>query len=178
MRQMLEGMISEIASKPSIKIMGVSTVSFNALDALSVSIHPSFFIQVPPTAEVQDDVHYLYIPGTDNLCIRFYPGGSAAKSHGLYFVDLYDRGARKAIAIPADFHFYLCRHGGPELPLLELHTIEAAFDRSVGGPEKIVVDEGMLCCLRMGNKEKFEFMVPCRTQARQATSSPWGEMRK
>jgi hypothetical protein len=122
-------------------------------------------------------VHYLYIPGTDNLCIRFYPGGSAAKSHGVYFVDLYDRGARKAIAIPADFYFYLCRHGGPELPLLELHTIEAAFDRSVGGPEKIVVDEGMLCCLRMGNKEKFEFMVPCRTQARQATSSPsWGEM--
>lgn len=44
MRQMLEGMISEIASKPSIKIMGVSTVSFSALDALSVSTHPSFFV--------------------------------------------------------------------------------------------------------------------------------------
>jgi hypothetical protein len=181
MRQMLESMISEIASQPPIKIMGVSTLSFNAPDALSVSIdvtHPSFFIQVPPTAEIQDDVHYIYIPGTDNLCIRFYPGGSAAKSHGVYFMDLYDRGARKAIAIPTDFHFYLCRHGGSELPLLELPTIEAAFDRSVGGLEKIVVDEGVLCCLRMGNKERFEFMVPCRTQARQATTSPWGDMRK
>ncbi|KAJ7163185.1 hypothetical protein C8R46DRAFT_1221971 [Mycena filopes] len=162
---------------------------------LKAKSRPGLTFGIPPDPQDRD-VLYIAIPKVSYLALRFYPGGTFAAQERLYCMDIYDKHAKTAIAIPSDWILLKQLDLGQELmeydsaadifyepppsfaPISEaprrvrLHTLESTFGQEPHVPGKFMVEEKDYCILEREGFEDFDFIVPARAVS--ASGTPTG----
>ncbi|KII84998.1 hypothetical protein PLICRDRAFT_350589 [Plicaturopsis crispa FD-325 SS-3] len=128
-----------------------------------------------PNRGVTKDVYVVALPDSHKICIRLFPGGF--EEFGQYFLEFFDRSARKPVRAPAGCEFVPgFRPGSLCLPG-KLISWQQTFRVPIDGDdtEMYAVPEGTLWELQRPGKPNVRFSVPIRPQPDFPPAVPYAE---